>query len=257
MKTMRSKDGFSLIELLTVIAIIAILAGIIFPAMTAVKNRAKVVQCMANLHDIAMALKMFQMDNRKYPETLSGYVQYNGGAVIPLERTQVDPLHPALYPEYVKSVKGFHCPLSQVTKTDDVTVLDNTYEYYSYDSYSLYTAGLTSPEAANSWALRYTLSWAPDLQAVDDLNASPPGTPKTPALAAVDYKRQLKFRQPSDDTVVTWCTYHRRVGDAHSMVPVLFLDGHADLIPAVQVEGLNSTEDRGDPGSRWRTQPKR
>ena len=254
MKTMRSKDGFSLIELLTVIAIIAILAGIIFPAMTAVKNRAKVVQCMANLHDIAMALKMFQMDNRKYPETLSGYVQYNGGAVIPLERTQVDPLHPALYPEYVKSVKGFHCPLSQVTKTDDVTVLNNTYEYYSYDSYSLYTAGLTSPAAATSWDMRYTLSWAPDQDAVNSLDPSPPGTPASPLLTASDYKRQLKFRQPSDDTVVTWCTYHRRVGDARSMVPVLFLDGHADLIPAVQVEGQNTG---GQTGSRWRTQPKR
>jgi hypothetical protein len=166
----------------------------------------------------------------------------------------VDPLHPALYPEYVKSAKGVHCSLSQVTKTDAVTVLNNTYEYYSYDSYSLYTAGLTSPAAATSWDMRYTLSWAPNLQAVDDLNASPPGTQKTPELAAADYKRQLKFRQPSDDTVVTWCTYHRRVGDARSMVPVLFLDGHADLIPAVQVEGQNSSQ---EPGSRWRTQPKR
>ena len=26
--------------------------------------------------------------------------------------------------------------------------------------------------------------------------------------AAVDYERQLKFRNPPDDTVVTWCAWH-------------------------------------------------
>lgn len=248
MKIARSRNGFSLVELLTVIAIIAILAAIIFPVMSAVKNNAKRVQCITNMHDIALALSMFKNDNRRYPETLGGYVQYDtsGGAVIPMERTKSDPLHLSLYPEYIKSVRGFHCPLSSSTDTSAVTTLPvgGGFEYYGYDSYDVYTPN-PGAYSATLLDLRYTVLWAPTQ---NDVTVYDGGT--TDEEIALDYKRQLRFRQPSDDTVVTWCSFHKRAGDSRSMVPVLFLDGHSDLIPASKVEGS------GTPGSRWRTMPK-
>lgn len=252
MKTMRGKQGFSLIELLTVIAIIAILAGIIFPVMGAVKNRAKLVQCMTNLHDIAVAVKMFQQDNRRFPDSIAGYVETeDGGMVIPLERSKNGG---GLYPEYIKAVKGFHCPLSATTSTSAAVRIvrdGETYWYYAYSSYDVYTPGVvtTTAEANYPYDLRYNPKWAKTVGDVDNYN-----TAANESDPAYDYKRQLRFRSPSDDTVVTWCSYHKRQGDSKSMIPVLFLDGHADMLSAAVVEG-DSTND--SPGTRWRSESKK
>ncbi|MEN6520642.1 MAG: prepilin-type N-terminal cleavage/methylation domain-containing protein [Armatimonadota bacterium] len=249
MKTMRGKQGFSLVELLTVIAIIAILSAIIFPVMGAVKNRAKQVQCMTNLHDLAIAIKMYQQDNRRYPDSLAGITEYKDGAILPLEHARNGG---GLYPEYIKAVKGFHCPLavtSSTTAAVRVTKADGlTYEYYAYSSYDIYTQGVVNGTAVANYPLdmRYTTRWANTEADVDNYKAASSNPDRT-----YDYKRQLRFRNPSDDTIVTWCSYHERQGDKKSMVPVLFLDGHADMISAAIVEGSDTT---GDPGCRWRTE---
>ncbi len=254
MKTVRGKHGFSLIELLTVIAIIAILAAIIFPVMSSVKAEARKTKCMTQLQQIASAMKMFQTDNRKYPESLGGFVQYDGEGIVPMERSRGD----ALYPQYVKSVSVFHCPDSPVTNTNSVvriSVGGQNFDYYAYDSYDVFVPNPVEPGAvvpAGIPDIRYTTQWADSVASVSLL---PPSAGKSDGdgLRRYDFKRQLHFRNPSDDTVVTWCSYHAKQGDTKSMVLVLFLDGHVDKIPAVQVQGDPST---GAVGSRQRTSPK-
>jgi prepilin-type N-terminal cleavage/methylation domain-containing protein/prepilin-type processing-associated H-X9-DG protein len=64
------KRGFSLIELLVVIAIIAILAALLFPVLSSAKQRAWTTQCVSNLRQIGMGMKMFADDNAElYPES--------------------------------------------------------------------------------------------------------------------------------------------------------------------------------------------
>ena len=63
MRKMDRKNGFTLIELLVVIAIIAILAAILFPAFTAVKRRALMASCQANLKQISVAYLAYLSDN--------------------------------------------------------------------------------------------------------------------------------------------------------------------------------------------------
>lgn len=59
---MKERKGLTLVELLIVIGIIAVLAGIVFAVIGEVRWRVGVVQCSSNLHQIGLALRMYAQD---------------------------------------------------------------------------------------------------------------------------------------------------------------------------------------------------
>jgi prepilin-type N-terminal cleavage/methylation domain-containing protein len=61
--TVGARQGFTLMELLVVIAIIAILAALLLPALAAAKQRAQVVQCTSNFRQIGVAYLLYVDDN--------------------------------------------------------------------------------------------------------------------------------------------------------------------------------------------------
>lgn len=61
------RRAFTLIELLIVVAIIAILAAIAVPNLLLAQKRAVQARCASNLHAIAIALQTYKVDLNKYP----------------------------------------------------------------------------------------------------------------------------------------------------------------------------------------------
>lgn len=60
----RSSSAFTLIELLTVIAIIGVLAAIIIPSVSRVRSSARRSMCSSNLRQIGMAFQLYATENR-------------------------------------------------------------------------------------------------------------------------------------------------------------------------------------------------
>jgi prepilin-type N-terminal cleavage/methylation domain-containing protein/prepilin-type processing-associated H-X9-DG protein len=75
-----SRRGFSLIEMLVVIGIIAILAALIINAASKGLQRGKSVSCTANLRQLYMLTQGYVDDNGKYP--LMGLQEYDDSGTI-------------------------------------------------------------------------------------------------------------------------------------------------------------------------------
>lgn len=66
------RSGFTLIELMVVIVILGVLAGLIVPRLTDKPERARVVKAKMQIENLSMALKQFKLDNGLYPSTEQG-----------------------------------------------------------------------------------------------------------------------------------------------------------------------------------------
>jgi len=108
MKALRSRrGGFTLVELLVVIAIITVLIAILLPVFNSARRKARETACMANLHHIAMAVRMYRMDMGAYPGPYDPATGEGG-------------LN-SLYPYYLDSRGALICPDDTIMTGEDYT----------------------------------------------------------------------------------------------------------------------------------------
>jgi len=63
------KKGFTIVELLTVMGVIAVLIGLMVPALALVKDYSKRIQQKAQFHGIDMGLQMYKTEMGSFPES--------------------------------------------------------------------------------------------------------------------------------------------------------------------------------------------
>jgi type IV pilus assembly protein PilA len=77
MKKLTSKKGFTLVEMLVVIAIIAVLVAIIIPTVTSATNKAKAATNAANLRSLVAEATTDYLTGGGDADDATGYVTYN------------------------------------------------------------------------------------------------------------------------------------------------------------------------------------
>jgi prepilin-type N-terminal cleavage/methylation domain-containing protein len=77
------RTGFTLIEVLVVVAIIALLVAILLPSLKQAREVAKVTACVSNLNIIGKAISAYIINEKdKFPFAPGNYAEYPGGPIL-------------------------------------------------------------------------------------------------------------------------------------------------------------------------------
>lgn len=135
MKT-ETREGFTLVELLVVVAIIAILAGLLLPAVSRAKTNARSITCVNNLRQVNLSIRLYCEDYADDLPTLPDPNPFPNGVG-------------AFYKQLVKSYAGlngpaaptekvFICPLDRIVSTQAV----HAFTSYTFNGYETGPADL-------------------------------------------------------------------------------------------------------------------
>jgi prepilin-type N-terminal cleavage/methylation domain-containing protein len=239
-----SGNGFTLIELLVVIAIIGILASMMLPALSRGKEKARMTQCISNLHQMGIAVKLYVEDHQgKFPMTK--VVEPDPPNLGKEARPALggnDPAPPQLdcFPtakarplfNYMKPSEVYRCPVDKgqllysccsctsYLKPSDWEALGCSYHYNAGGLTYLTGGGFKQePEDKESGLAMKDEGWVPSPALYILLHEPPARLYGCPPAAPMWYQWHF-LRGPSD-------IEDPQTARQEFISPILFVDGHA------------------------------
>ena len=128
-----ARGGFTLIEVLLVVVIIGILAAVAIPRLGGRVKQAQIAAAQADVNNVGMALRLYEVDNGNYPASLSGLVTSPG--------TSKNWRGPYLEKGIPKDPWG----------NDYVYAMPGSHNSHSYDLHSLGPDGVESADDITNW----------------------------------------------------------------------------------------------------------
>ena len=154
----RRRRGFTLVELLVVIGIIALLMSILLPTLGRVREQSQAIKCFSQLRQIATAIEIYKTQNDGQIGPYSNWGRWQD----PSDPTQtIDSRDPNAYWGVTYSLVGglpkqvFMCPMARATHYDNTTHFDGTFvNGHTFVTYAI--NGYGGPDSGWSDAKRKT-----------------------------------------------------------------------------------------------------
>lgn len=212
---MNRKTAFTLIELLIVIAIIAVLAAILFPVFASAKGAAKKTTALDNISQIGKASAMYLADHDDHlPPRFPGETEWKGYNFVILT---IGPDHGfgELYNPYIKNSQVWYSPEDRLAEKG-------------------YTSFCFNEQLAFAWSMSQIPRPSEAIYLTDrtDIKTSDHGSPDT--YVWWNFTNQMPFTEASlpgkidPVAVATQIDPIRYTGD---LGVYLFLDSHAQALP--------------------------
>jgi len=212
---MPKKSAFTLIEILVVIAIIALLLSVLMPALAKARERAHATVCLSNLRQIGLAAML-------YAESHDELVPRNGGHWILLFMPYLGKKNNL--PEDYRQVKIYNCP-SHPDKRQTVDYVVN-----SWDTDTIETNGATKlsifrrPDSKIYLADNASGWWRPVI-------TDEKGLVEYASLFDVWHLRHLPDSDHHDRTYGRRVARHRHAKGCNAA----FLDGHSQYLRTIEI----------------------
>lgn len=233
---MVGRRGFTLTEMLVVIAIAVMLLALLIPTGQSLREGNRMMTCRSQLHQISQALKAYRMDEGGVPP----YYYLHHPDHEPTDTPHGPGLMQLYLSGYIARQESLHCPRDVYTepgteeyfqsyiRRDEDVKSDTELNRYTY----LSTRGVT--DTGDPYYYR-------QLQPARQIGAATP-------LPVID----LDWR-PADDTVITWCSFHVEhvQGSEGGQYNVLLWDGTVQRVGENLMRPIEDGDDIG-PDAAWK-----
>lgn len=156
MNTQRKYKGFTIVELLIVIVVIAILAAISIVAYNGVQERARFVAMRSDLSSLNKAIQLYYAKYGSYPVTPASGTGCSSGNWCGFDQATSDNFIPGLVPEFISAT-----PQLPSTNTNNDTYLYRSPTGTDYKLIRYYGVAMTASEQSSMLDLRAVCGGAP------------------------------------------------------------------------------------------------